>query len=306
MSIPPASAPLSHLSRYIYGTTRLGHDDNPLETRLAIARTARDTGAWFHTSDQYDNALDVLRTVFDEDRSKVPQLIFKAGGDTYGDFRTRITSQLERVGLPKMDVAQLCFGGPLGDEFAAGGKILEQLREVQAEGLVGRFVYEVFPWTSKAPLAALEAGRMDGLVDAFIFYLNPLQRFAANPLWEAIVERDFPVVAMRTVCGAPVHALRDVPGAAWVDYLQRRAVEVAPIFERSGVSDWAEFCMRFAFGFPQVKATVGSTSKSANLNAFASAAQDVVPLSADIQADLAALQRKWSDEVDVHAEPWTM
>ena len=34
---------------------------------------------------------------------------------------------------------------------------------------------------------------------------------------------------MRTVSGGPVHNLRDVPGFAWKEYLQKRAVEVAPV-----------------------------------------------------------------------------
>ena len=59
-----------------------------------------------------------------------------------------------------------------------------------------------------------------------------------------------PIIAMRTVSGGPVHSLRDVPGFAWKDYLQKRAVEVAPIFEKSGIKSWTEFCVRFAHSFP--------------------------------------------------------
>jgi hypothetical protein len=308
MSIPQADAPLSFLTRYIYGTTRLGHDDNDWETRLAIARAARDTGAWFHTSDQYDNALDVLRALFDEDRDRVPKLIFKVGGETAEAFDAKRQEQLDRVGLDRMDAAQLCFGGALGEELAAGGPIIDHLRKLRDDGQVDHYVLEVFPWTSAAPQRALEAGHLDGLVDAMIFYLNPLQRFAANPLWDAVVERSFPVVAMRTVCGAPVHALRDVPGAAWTPYLQERASEVAPWFEKSGVTDWTEFCVRFALGIPQVAATVGSTSREANLRKFveATAGPTVEPLPTEIQDGLMDLQRRWSDDVDIHAEPWTM
>jgi hypothetical protein len=159
---------------------------------------------------------------------------------------------------------------------------------------------------SAAPLAAWREGFTQGVVDACIFYFNPLQRFAANPLWDLIVARAIPVVAMRTVCGAPVHALRDVPGAAWKDYLRQRAVEVAPIYERSGVAGWAEFCVRFAFSFPFVRATVGSTIRPENLRELTAAARDPRPLPPDVIADLVALQRRWSAETDAHAEPWTM
>ncbi len=104
-------------------------------------------------------------------------------------------------------------------------------------------------------------GYPEGIVDGYIFYLNPLQRFASNELWEMLVGRDEPMIAMRTVAGGNIHRLRDVPGYAWKQYLQERAAEVAPIFERSGIPSWTEFCVRFAHSFPQVRATVGATSR---------------------------------------------
>jgi predicted aldo/keto reductase-like oxidoreductase len=97
-----------------------------------------------------------------------------------------------------------------------------------------------------------------------------------------------------------------VPGAAWKPYLQQRAAEVAPIFERSGIPSWAEFCVRFAHGFPQVRATVGSTSHVERLNEFLTAAEHIQPLPEDIQNEIIRLQSRWSDEVDMQSEPWSM
>jgi hypothetical protein len=111
---------------------------------------------------------------------------------------------------------------------------------------------------------------------------------------------------MRTVSGGDVHRLRDVPGAAWKDYLRARAVEVAPLYERSGCKSWTEFCVRFAYGFGQVRATVGATSRAENLRAFLDAVKVIKPLPGDIQAEIVNLQRRWSDETDMHAEPWSM
>ena len=91
---------------------------------------------------------------------------------------------------------------------------------------------------------------------------------------------------MRTVSGGPVHRLRDVPGAAWKEYLQKRAVEVAPIFERSGIESWTEFCIRFAHSFQQVRATVGSTARKENLNEFFSAMKNIKPLPKNIVNDI--------------------
>jgi hypothetical protein len=111
---------------------------------------------------------------------------------------------------------------------------------------------------------------------------------------------------MRTVSGGDVHRLRDVPGAAWKDYLRARAAEVAPLFERSGCANWTEFCVRFAYGFPRVRATVGATSRAENLRLFLDAVKAIQPLPSDIQGEIVKLQRRWSEETDIHAEPWSM
>lgn len=306
MTTTDSSQPLRHLSPYIYGTTRLGDAKIPLTDRIKIARAAMDTGVWFHTSDQYGDALQVLGAAFTEDRTQVPKLIFKVGGSDIAEMRAIIHRQIKPLGVDHMDIAQLCLGGDMAEQFRTGGRCCDEFRRLRDEGLVRQFVLEVFPWTSQIPLEALRAGHTAGLIDACIFYLNPLQRFASNPLWDFIVGHNIPVIGMRTVCGAPVHTLRDVPGAAWCDYLQKRAVEVAPVYERSGVTNWTEFCVRFAFGFPQVRATVGSTARLENLQEFTAAVKNPTPLAADIQADLVRLQRRWSDETDIHAKPWTM
>jgi predicted aldo/keto reductase-like oxidoreductase len=205
-----------------------------------------------------------------------------------------------------MDIGQLCLGGELAEQFRSGGKCYDDFRKIRDEGLVNRFVVEVFPWTSKTPLEALRAGYPRGVVDGYIFYLNPLQRFASNELWDELHKRNEPIVAMRTVSGGNVHRLRDVPGAAWKDYLRERAVEVAPIFEKSGVKSWTEFCVRFAYSFPLVRTTVGATSRQENLQEFLGAAKNIKPLPAEIVQQIVKLQYRWSDETDIHAEPWSM
>jgi hypothetical protein len=143
-------------------------------------------------------------------------------------------------------------------------------------------------------------------VDGYIFYLNPLQRFASNELWDLLVERNEPMIAMRTVAGGNIHKLRDVAGYAWKPYLQQRAAEVAPIFERSGIPNWTEFCVRFAHSFPQVRATVGATSKLENLREFLASAQNVEPVADDIRDEITRLHYRWSDELDRKAEHWSM
>jgi len=297
---------LSDLSPYIYGTTRLGDGNIAFDERVNVARAAMNANIWFHTSHTYGDALKVLRTAFDQDRTRVPKLIAKIGWKHVDELRRVIHENLDPLGLETLDLGQLCLSETLAEEYANGGDCYKVFSHMKEERLVRRFVLEVFPWTSDIALKALRGGYPEGIVDGYIFYLNPLQRFASNELWDLLVERNEPMIAMRTVSGGNVHRLRDVPGAAWKEYLQQRASEVAPIFERSGIASWTEFCVRFAHGFPQVRATVGSTSHVDRLNEFLAATQNIQPLPEDIQNEIIQLLYRWSDELDMKAEHWTM
>ncbi|MGB8980718.1 MAG: aldo/keto reductase [Anaerolineales bacterium] len=297
---------LVDLSPYIYGTTRLGDDKLLFDERVRTARAAMDAGVWFHTSHTYGDALKVLRAAFDQDRARVPKLIVKIGWNSMDELRDVIRQNLDPLGLDTLELGQLCLSGSLAEEFATGGKCYEQFADLKREGLVRRFVLEVFPWTSDVALRALRGGYPEGIVDGCILYLNPLQRFASNELWDLLLERQEPLIAMRTVAGGNIHSLRDVPGYAWKPYLQERAAEVAPIFERSGVPSWPEFCVRFGHSFPQVRATVGATSQPDRLQEFLDAAQNIQPLPEDIVNEIVKLHYRWSDELDMHAEHWTM
>lgn len=295
---------LTDLSKYIYGTGRLGDESIAFEERVRMARAAMDSGVWFHTSHTYGNTLQVLRAAFDQDRAHVPPAIFKIGWDTLPQIREVIQQNLEPLGLQKMAIGQLCLGGPIAQELRSGGPCYQGFRQLKAEGLVERFVLEVWPWTSDVVIEALRAGYPDGIVDGITFYLNPMQRFVSNELWELIQERNWPVVAIRTVAGGPVHALRDSGKSA--EYMQKRAVQVAPIYERSGCQNWTEFCTRFVFGLPQVRASIGATSRVDNMNEYIREAQAPAPLPAEIQQAIFDLQSKWSEEYDRFAAPWTM
>jgi hypothetical protein len=203
-----------------------------------------------------------------------------------------------------MAIGQLCLGGAIADEFRTGGACYEGLNALKDEGLVGRYVLEMWPWTSDVAIDALRSNNAGRLVDALIFYLNPLQRFVTNELWDLLIEQNFPIVAMRTTCGGSIQRLQTDPRAP--EYLKRRAAEVAPVFERSGCKSWTEFCVRYTLGFPQVRATVGATSRSTNFQELMTAVSLATPLPEDIQSAILALQRTWSDEHDKLAAPWSM
>ena len=297
-----AAARLPGLSRYTYGTTRLGDGSISFDARVQIARTAIEAGVALHTSHTYGDALQVLRAAFDQDRDHVPPLIVKIGWDSVAQVREVIAQNLEPLGLEHLAVGQLCLGGPLAEQLRTGGPACEGLRQLKAEGLVGRFVLEIWPWNSAVPAEALRAGHADGLIDGYIFYLNPLQRFASDELWDLLRERGETMVAMRTVAGGSVYRIRE----NGPDYLRARAAQVIPLFERSGCGTWTEFCVRFAFGFPEVVTTVGATSRPENLREFLDAVRETPPLPADVQAGVEALQRRWAEEHDRHAKPWSM
>ncbi len=297
---------LSEITPYIYGTTRLGDSNIPYEERLNIALAAIDSGVWFHTARMYGDALEVLGQVFREQPERVPKLIIKIGWENSNQIRSTIEENIKPLGISGVQLGQLCLSGELENEFAHGGNCYRVFEDLKDEGLVKGFVVEAFPWTSEAPLKALQAGYTEGIIDGFIFYLNPLQRFASNKLWDEINSRNKSIISMRTISGGPVHRLRDQPGFAWKDYLQKRAVEVAPVFEKSGIKSWTEFCVRFVHSFPNVRATVGSTSKIENLQEFLSAKENIKPLPENIVNEIQELQYTWSDEVDLHAQRWSM
>lgn len=297
---------ISTISRYIYGTTRLGDENISRDARLDIARRAVQSGVWFHTSRMYGEALEVLGQVFAEDPDRTPKLVIKIGWDQLAQLRQTIQENVQPMGVAGVQLGQLCLQGDLAEDFARGGECYREFQALKDEGLVQGLVVEAFPWTSDPSLRAIRGGYTKGIIDGFIFYLNPLQRFASNELWDEIQQRQIPIVAMRTVSGGPVHRLRDEPGFAWKDYLRQRAGEVAPIFERSGIGSWTEFCVRFAHSVPGVVATVGSTARVANLEEFLNAAENHQNLDAQIVQEILALQRQWSAQVDVHAEPWSM
>ena len=297
---------LSDLPPYIYGTTRLGDQNLPFEDRVEVAHAAMQGTTWFHTSHTYGDALQVLRTAFDRDGTRIPKLIVKIGWKNIEELRDIVHQHLIALRLESLELGQLCLSDSLAEEYAHGGACYEEFSRLKQQGLVHRFVLEIFPWTSGVALQALRDGYPEGVVDGYIFYLNPLQRFASNELWDELVERNEPMIAMRTVAGGNIHRLRDVPGYAWKMYLQERAAEVVPIFERSGIQNWTEFCVRFAHSFPLVRATVGATSKLENLKVFLSAAEDTEPLPADIIDEIVKLHHRWSDELDMKAEHWSM
>ena len=174
---------LKSISRYIYGTTRLGDEQIPFKERVNVAYAAMNAGVWFHTSRQYNNSLELLSVAFDKDRTKVPKLIAKIAGNSIEDLKADIRRNLDPIGLKSLDVGQLCLGGDLANDFAAGGNSLKELETIRESGLVKSYVLEVFPWTSQIAKEALQGGYTNGIIDAFIlcpFFRSRVITFFTN------------------------------------------------------------------------------------------------------------------------------
>jgi len=295
---------LTDLSRYIYGTTRLGDESIPFSERLAIVREAVRAGLWIHTSHQYGDALRVLNALFEEDPLHFPNAIYKLGNSSPEEVRGQVELQLKAVGTSNMAIGQVFPSGQLAEDLCEGGPGIAGLAKLKEDGLVGRFEMEVWPWSSDIAARCIRNGHADDVIDGYTFYLNPLQRFVTNELWDLMLERNVSIVAMRTVAGGDVRHTLKKPDAP--EYLRKRAEAIAPIFERSGVESWTEFAVRFSLGFPQVRATVGSTARNGNLAEFLRTTTEIQPLDEAIVSEILQLQRVWSDDHDVHAAPWSM
>lgn len=289
-----------------YGTTRLGDASIPSQQRVASALELMREGYWFHTSHQYGEAEAILAQAFQQEPQHVPKLMIKIGGDDVAAMRADVLKNTQAMGVSGVEVGQLCPGAAMARELAAGGACYEELERLKEEGLVQRFVLEVFPWTSQTAYQALKAGHLEGRIDALIFYFNPLQRFVSNELWELLQVTGFPWLALRSVGGGDVRTLAKDPSSAWMPYWHERAVEVLPIFEGSGVQDWPEFCVRFAASFSSVQGTISASSRPERIRHLRSLAEKRQPLPHHVLVALMKLQQRWAAEVDAKAEPWTM
>ena len=89
-------------------------------------------------------------------------------------------------------------------------------------------------------------------------------------------------------------------------FLERAGIPSERSLERAGISPGLRHEPRGFVAGRSVWSLIGCTSRHEGLAEFLNAAKDIKPLPDDIVADIAKLQTRWSDETDVHAEPWSM
>lgn len=295
---------LSPITRFVYGTTRLGDESIPLNEKVATARYAIESENWIHTSDQYGSAESILKIASHELGKPLPPVICKIGWESVSQIREQILRQIEALGIEKIEIGQLCLGGELAEHFREGNPIAESLLTLRSEGIVNRFVLETWPWNSEVVMDGLTHSLAETIIDGLIFYCNPLQRFVSNDLWSFILENGIPFIAMRTTCGGSLENLIHSEKAP--DYLQKRAIEMKPIFENSGYGSWPEFCMHFFHSLANGEATVGSTSRIGNYQDLKNLSNKVSRLPEDSLSDILKVQSRWALEHDQFAAPWSM
>lgn len=261
------SQPLPSFSPFTFGCMSLGQDETQLKPDIALARHAMETGVWFHASPTYHRGFSflVLRRAFDESRSQVPRMIIKVRDLKPWLLRLEVEDTLRRLGIDRIDVAQLAQMEPRGalvDDFATHGPLYEVCQQLQAEGKVGAFFLYTDTSRSAASLRALDGGWFAGLMA----YVNPVQRELDDPLWNRVVATETPLLALRSFGGAFFRQPTTTPAF------------VQEAMDLSGCRDWTEFCLRFAWSRPMIQTTIEGTAVRSHLDRMVEVAAKPTPL----------------------------
>ncbi len=264
--------PLPSISPYTFGTAELGKAEANLKRDLRLTRAAMEKGIWFHTSREYNmgSTFMALRMAFDEARSERPRLIVKIRSESAAHLRFDVEDALRRLDIDSIDVVQLCKRThkrrEVVDDFRTEGPLFETCRILKDEGLVNRFVLEVFESCSEDALKAVEGSLFSGLV----FYFNVLEREATQSLYSKIKERNCRVVALRTLASGLF------PGVNAEEFNQhavkmrnfRRMEGFLDLYEQSGCSSWLEFNLSYLKSIENVVTSVGATSQLSHLSLY--------------------------------------
>ncbi len=295
--------PLAGIKKYTFGTMSLGANNlASIADDVKVVRAAMDAGVWFHVCNGYagGDTFAVLNRAFDEDRTRVPHTIAKCRRDNADVFSFDIESTRSRLGLDRIDCVQVCGSAQsyytIPSRFIAdcvnNGPIWDAMREHRNAGRVGAYVLEIFSSNSRA---LLEMVRQD-LFDGYMFYFNPFEREVGEETFSAVLESGKPILALRTL-GAMRHG-----GGDKVDRPESlsplfsstlRDRMLAPIRERSGITDRLEFSFAFLFSLAQVATTIGGTRSVHHLEEFLRAADNVPSLTAESRNEVLSLHRTW-------------
>lgn len=298
---------LPGLSSYVYGAGDVGLPGNDYENDRELIRIVAENNSWLHASPDYGGGggaggtFRFLRRACD-DLSVRPNMILKLFIDGYesgapattDDPVRNIRETLEILGRDKVEVAQIWGSDRLYDDFAGDGPITTALRQLRDDGLVGAYAFQLDPKVTPTQWEALQGS----VVDGYMFYLNTIERDVDNEVYRLL-----------SASGAEIISLRAL-GRIFVDYaswnsetapipaythpeMPRRVDALKSIYERCGCGDWVEFNMAFRRALPDVKATIGMTTKPAHLHRYLEADQQARPMAAALAEEICALQAEW-------------
>ena len=269
---------------YTFGSMSLGRNPADITQDLIVARRAMEAGVWFHSSPTYNQGFTfmVLRQAFTEDRQRIPKLIIKIRDAAVPLMRFEVEDSCRRLGIDAIDVAQLVSMDPkpgnLVDQLRNnGGPLVDELAALRARGLIRQAVIFLTPQNSDAAVAATKSGLIDGV----ILYWNACQRDCSDTAWRAIQDQHIPALALRTLGGGPAD-----------EHGRTKSAELAALIKAAGCQTATEFNLRLAASEPAIRTTIGGTAAPAHLEEYLKAAQNPVPLPADIFHQVEQLQTR--------------
>ncbi len=288
------------LTSFTYGCMSLGNSDEIADIRaqIKVVRSAMETGVSFHASREYagGGAFTIMRQAFDEDRDKVPKLVLKIRCDNALLMKFDVEDALVRLGLRHIDVAQLVRAKhdrrPIVDDVLAKGEMWEVCDRLQRDGKVGQFVMEIFESFSPDAIRAVEAKMFPG----YIFYFSPGERQTSNALFDLLMQRQEPVLSLRTLCGGILDPVRieQIRGKNPEDGAVKRFEALKPLYEKSGAKSWAEFSMSYLRSFPNVVTTIAGTSRQEHLEELLAADKAAKPMAPELADEISGLHRAWA------------
>ena len=300
MSLPTR---LPEITPFTYGTMSLGRDATNFTADVAVARQAMEKDLWFHSSRAYGNGgtFTVLKQAFADAPGRIPKTMFKIACENAELIQDDVLFTLKTLGLPKMEIAQLAGNShekrDIVDDFLRQGPMFQTCRKLKAQGLVDRFVFEIFYSYSSDALKAVTHDLFDG----YIFYYSLLERQVSNEIWAELQARQLPILSLRPLAGAFLAGTakiqeRKLKEPGHPAFLRRD--EIVPFLEKSGCRDLIELSLRFLASQPLVKTTIAGTASAAHLYELSAAVRDARPLEQPLLEELCRLQAGWCRESD--------
>ncbi|MEI8093792.1 MAG: aldo/keto reductase [Spirochaetales bacterium] len=292
---------LPPLTPYTFGSMSLGHDPAKFPDDVRVARHAMDLGLWVHSSRAYagGKTFEVLKKAFDEAPAKRPRTMFKVSCESATELAADVEFTLTSLGLPKIEIAQLAGKThqkrDIVADFLTQGPMYQTCSRLKEQGLVDRFVFEIFYSYSADALKAVQ----NDLFDGYIFYYSLLERQVSNEIWQLLWERQLPVLALRPVAGSFLTDSPKLRERRQTDPKHpafQRLDELAPVLAASDCHDLLELSLRFLASHPNVVTAIAGTGSLAHLDQLESSVRTAKPLAPELVERIRTLHRTWCSQ----------